>query len=144
MTTAAVILGFDFGLKQIGIAAAQEITRTATPIEILKAKNGQPDWNRVKSIIDEWQPSRLIVGLPLNMDGSESPMSVRANKFAQRLHGRFGLQVDMHDERLTSFEVKQAIKNIDTSTGASKKIRQNKVDALAAAAILESWLEANA
>lgn len=143
MTSAAVILGFDFGLKQIGIAVAQEVTRTATPLEIIKAKDGQPDWNRVQSIIDEWKPSSLVVGLPLNMDGSDSPMAVRAKKFAQRLHGRFGLKVDLHDERLTSFEVKQALKDSEATSNVSRKIRKDKIDALAAATILESWLQAN-
>lgn len=141
--TPAVILGFDFGLKQIGVAVAQGVTRTATPLEILKAKDGQPDWAQVQSLIDEWKPSSIVVGLPLNMDGSESPMAVRAKKFAQRLHGRFGLKVELQDERLTSFEVKQAIKDSEANTTAFRKIKKDKIDALAAATILESWFEAN-
>lgn len=141
------ILGFDFGLKQIGIAVAQRITKTASPLEILNAKQGQPDWSQVEKIIKEWQPDTLVVGLPLNMDGSESDMSLRAKKFAQRLQGRFGLNVALQDERLSSFEVKHALQEEQFSKSAkhagmrNKKIQRDKVDALAAANILQRWLD---
>ncbi len=134
MTGRGVILGFDFGLKQIGVAVAQRITRSATALEILSAKEGKPDWARVQHLVEEWKPECLVVGLPLNMDGSESEMAVRAKKFANRLHGRLGIRVELQDERLTSFEVKQ------TLAENNSKIRRDKIDALAAARILEDWL----
>ena len=134
MTGRGVILGFDFGLKQIGVAVAQRITHSATALEILSAKEGKPDWARVQHLVEEWKPECLVVGLPLNMDGSESEMAVRAKKFANRLHGRLGIRVELQDERLTSFEVKQ------TLAENNAKIRRDKIDALAAARILEDWL----
>ena len=84
------IIGFDFGTHNIGVAVGQTITGTASPLPALKAKDGQPDWSKVEKMIAEWQPKLLVVGLPLNMDGSEQPLTDLARKFANRLHGRFG------------------------------------------------------
>lgn len=142
MSASAVVLGFDFGLKQIGVAVAQKITETATPLKILAAKEGKPNWEELKSLIDEWQPQILIVGHPINMDGSESGMAIRAKKFANRLNGRYGIPVEMHDERLTSFEIKQTLKENNLNQRNVSKIHNDKIDALAAAEILESWFRA--
>ncbi len=137
-----VILGFDFGLSQIGVATAQTITGTASALKILKAKTGAPDWSEIEVLLAEWRPSLLVVGLPLNMDGSESDMSRRARKFAGRLHGRFGLKVELMDERLSSFDVKQSIIESKISgTSGAKKMPLDKVDSEVAALILQSWLE---
>ena len=80
------ILAFDFGLKHIGVAVGQTVTRTASPIDTLAARDGKLAWENVASLIDDWSPTALIVGLPLNMDGTESDMSSRARPFAQRLN----------------------------------------------------------
>ena len=135
MPTAKTILSFDFGTKHIGVAVGQTITRSATPLTSLKAKDGIPNWDQVKKLIEHWRPDLLVVGLPLNMDGSESEISVRARKFANRLHGRFGLQVEMADERLSSFEAKG---EIIEKTG-SRAFKKQQVDSLSAKIILESW-----
>ena len=84
------LMGFDFGTRSIGIATGQEVTGTASPLTSLKANEGIPDWVQLEKLLKEWQPDLLIVGLPLNMDGTEQEMTVRAGKFGQRLHGRFG------------------------------------------------------
>ncbi|MEE8058804.1 MAG: Holliday junction resolvase RuvX [Pseudomonadales bacterium] len=133
---AQTILCFDYGTKTIGVAVGQSITNTATPLSDLKTKDGIPDWDDIKYIIDEWQPDLLIVGLPLNMDGSCSEISQRAKKFGDRLQGRFGLPIEMADERLSSFEAKGEIIN---QTG-SRNFKEKNVDSLAARIILESWL----
>lgn len=101
------ILGFDFGLKYIGVAVGQTITQQANGICTLRAKEGIPRWEEIETLLQEWRPQRLIVGYPLNMDDTESEMCTRAKKFANRLHGRFGLPVELVDERLTSWEAKQ-------------------------------------
>ncbi|ARN73721.1 Holliday junction resolvase RuvX [Oceanicoccus sagamiensis] len=132
---AKTILCFDYGTKSIGVAVGQSITQTANPLADLKAKDGIPDWDELKKLIDEWQPNLLLVGLPLNMDGSPSEIGVRAKKFANRLHGRFGLPFEMADERLSSFEAKG---EIIQQTG-SRDFKKNNVDSLAAKVILESW-----
>lgn len=125
------VLAFDFGSKRIGVAFGQSLTQTAQTLTELPANNGIPDWATIETLIKEWQPDCLLTGLPLNMDGSESPMSQRARKFARRLHGRFGLPSYLWDERLSSSEAK-AIKPSDN-------YKKNAVDALAAVIILESW-----
>lgn len=101
-----LLLGFDYGTKQIGVAVGQMITRQARELCNLKAQDGIPRWEQIEALIKEWQPDALVVGLPLNMDGTPSDMCVRAEKFARRLNGRFNLPVHTHDERLTTFAAK--------------------------------------
>ncbi|TBU96203.1 Holliday junction resolvase RuvX [Phytopseudomonas dryadis] len=134
-----LLLGFDYGSKQIGVAVGQAITGSARELCILKAQNGVPDWHKVEALMREWQPDALVVGLPLNMDGSPSEMSDRAEKFARRLHGRFNLPVHTHDERLTTY----AAKGERLQHGQNGGYRQRPVDALAAALLLQGWLEQN-
>ncbi|HEY9033835.1 MAG TPA: Holliday junction resolvase RuvX [Pseudomonadales bacterium] len=125
------VLAFDFGSKRIGVAVGQSLTGTAEPLAEISARDGIPDWAVIERLIGEWQPDCLLTGLPLNMDGSEGPMSQRARKFARRLHGRFGLASYLWDERLSSQEAK--------SLRPSDNYRRDAVDSLAAVAILESW-----
>ncbi len=100
-------MAFDFGMRHIGVAVGQFITRTANPLTTLSAVNGKPDWDRLGKLIDSWQPQSLIVGLPLNMDQTESEMCENARAFAAKLEHRYSLKVHMVDERLTTFEAKR-------------------------------------
>lgn len=136
MSGLRLLLGFDYGTKQIGVAVGQAITGQARELCVLKAQNGVPDWNRIEQLIREWQPDAMVVGLPLNMDGTPSEMSERASRFARRLQGRFNLPVHTHDERLTTFEAK----GHRLAQGQRDGYRQRPVDALAAALLLEGWL----
>lgn len=133
------LLAFDYGTKNIGVASGQMITRSANSLVSLKAKDGIPDWNQIEKLLAEWKPDLVLVGLPLNMDETESEFSVRARKFANRIHGRFGVKVEMVDERLTSFEAKSEV----MGRGGSRDYKNNPVDSIAARLILESWLERN-
>ncbi|HSX85532.1 MAG TPA: Holliday junction resolvase RuvX [Cellvibrio sp.] len=133
------LLAFDYGTKNIGVASGQTITHSANSQTSLKAKDGIPDWTKIEKLLKEWQPDLVLVGLPLNMDGSESELSVRARKFANRLHGRFGIKVEMVDERLSSFEAKGEV----MERGGSRDYKHNPVDSIAARVILESWMERN-
>jgi putative holliday junction resolvase len=133
------LLAFDYGTKNIGVATGQTITFSANSLAPLKARDGVPDWAQIEKIIQEWQPDLILVGLPLNMDDSESELSTRARKFANRIHGRFGAKVEMVDERLTSFEAKGEV----MSRGGSRDYKHNPVDSIAARLILEAWLERN-
>ena len=105
-STPVTIVAFDFGLSRIGIAVGQAVTRTATGLTTLVARGGMPDWSHVDALIREWRPARLVVGLPLNMDGTMSDMAEAARAFAGDLEKRFNLPVDLCDERLTSFEAR--------------------------------------
>ena len=131
------LLGFDYGTRQIGVAVGQTLTGSAQPLLVLKARDGVPDWRQIAALIDEWKPDALVVGLPLNMDGTPSDMSARAEKFARRLEGRYRLTVHCVDERLSTFEAKQTLR--DTRRTPSS-YRDDPVDALAAALLLQTWL----
>jgi putative Holliday junction resolvase len=132
------VLAFDFGLRQIGVAVGNCLLATTQPLSVLSARDGQPDWKAVAALIDEWAPAVLVVGDPLNMDDSVGELAGRARKFARRLEGRFGLPVEMVDERLTSFEAKQALRE----QGHGGDYKAAPADSLAAELILRSWLQA--
>ncbi|MFZ5653952.1 MAG: Holliday junction resolvase RuvX [Pseudomonadota bacterium] len=129
------LLCFDFGTRQIGVACGQTRINTAQPVAVLRARDGQPQWPEVMRLIGEWQPDRLLVGLPLNMDGSESDFCRRARKFARRLQDRSGLPVTMVDERLSTVAAK-------SEAGPPRDHRRHPVDGRAAALILDTWLSA--
>ena len=136
------LLCFDFGLKQIGVAYGQTLTATANGLRIIKASDGAPNWSQVTEVINEWKPSLLLVGLPQNMDGTASELSERASRFARRLQGRYNIDVQMVDERLTSREAKSMIQEEQRSGSRKGKIVDlTKIDHLAAALILQTWLE---
>jgi putative holliday junction resolvase len=130
------LMAFDYGTKNIGVASAQTITKTASSLPGLKANDGIPDWNQIEKLLQEYKPDLVLVGLPLNMDGSESELSARARKFANRLHGRFGVKIEMIDERLSSFAAKGEV----MERGGSRDYKNNPVDSIAARILLEDWL----
>lgn len=131
------IIAFDFGEKSIGCAVGQSITGTAQALPAFKAQDGIPNWEAIGTLLKEWQPDLLVVGLPLNMDGTEQPLTQRAKKFANRLNGRFNLPVELHDERLTTVEARAEI----FARGGFKALKKDKVDSISACLILESWFE---
>lgn len=133
------IIAFDFGLNSIGCAVGQSITGTAQALPALKAKDGIPQWDIIEKMLNEWRPQELVVGLPLNMDGTEQEITQRARKFSQRLHGRFGIKVNLHDERLTTVEARTEI----FSRGGFRALTKGKIDSISACLILESWFESN-
>ncbi|MDB6063433.1 MAG: Holliday junction resolvase YqgF [Verrucomicrobiaceae bacterium] len=130
----ACILAFDYGTQHIGVAIGQTITHTASPLAAISAKDGVPNWDNIGALISEWKPDHLLVGLPLNMDGTASDMSQRAEKFARRLHGRFNLPVITWDERLSSFEARGEL-----LARGERNFKSGGVDSLSARLILESW-----
>lgn len=129
------IIAFDFGLARIGVAVGQGVTQTASPLETLPAKEGKPDWTQVEKLLKHWQPSKILIGEPLNMDGSTQEITQKARKFANQIHGRFGYSVEMVDERLSSFAARDELFEL----GGCKKIKASQVDSIAAVLILESW-----
>lgn len=134
--SALTYLCFDFGVKRFGVAKGNTLLKNASELPPIKAIDGIPDWQVIEKLVSEWHPDGFVVGLPLNMDGSESEMSLRAKKFGKRLKGRFNKQVEMMDERLSSFEAKQAVKE---KSGRYVDFGDHSVDGAAACLILESW-----
>ncbi|MBE9533002.1 MAG: Holliday junction resolvase RuvX [Proteobacteria bacterium] len=136
MSNPRTFLGFDYGLKNIGVAVGQELTNTASPLTVIKARNGIPNWDDIQKLLDQWQPQLLIVGLPLNMDGSEQVMTKAARKFGNRLNGRFQIAVEWQDERLSTYE---ALDQLGIHSKLDAKHRDD-VDRISAQLILQSWL----
>ncbi|OOF54375.1 Holliday junction DNA helicase RuvA [Rodentibacter genomosp. 2] len=132
-------LAFDFGTKSIGCAVGQSITGTAQALPAFNARNGIPNWENIEKCLMEWKPDLVVVGLPLNMDGTEQELTLRARKFAHRLNGRFGVQVVLQDERLTTTQARSEI----FDRGGFRALKKGKVDGISACLILESWFENN-
>ncbi len=131
------LLAFDFGTKSIGVAIGQRITGTARPLTAIKANDGTPDWTQFEKLLKEWQPELVVVGLPLNMDGTNQPLTDRARKFANRLHGRFGVKVELQDERLSTVEARVGL----FERGGFRALNKGSVDSASAVIILESYFE---
>lgn len=131
------LLAFDYGLRHIGVAIGQRLISSSNPAGVVRARDGVPDWPGIETLVKEWLPDQLLVGLPLNMDGTDSPMSERARKFARQLHGRFNIPVALVDERLTSFAAKQQRREGQKSTDFGR----DTVDAEAACIILQDFYQ---
>ena len=129
-----VVLSFDYGLRNIGIAIGQSITKSASTFYAIKAKEGVPDWIKLDSIIDEWEPSLFIVGDPFNMDGTKSEFQKKIAKFSAELKKRYEIELHMIDERLTSKEAKERIK--DKADGIKDSANKHSISAQI---ILEDW-----
>lgn len=134
-----VFLGLDFGLRRIGIAVGQTLTRTASPLGRINARDGEPDWPALDAIIKEWQPSGLVVGLPLNMDNTEQFLTECAKTFKNALQQRYALPVHMIDERLSTLEAKSRL----YQAGKHRALHHKGIDSVAAQIILEAWLTEN-
>lgn len=137
-----LVLALDFGVKKMGMALGNSITQDARPFDILAMDNGQPDWDNLLGIIDVWKITMIVVGLPLNMDGTESMLTKRAKKFARRLAHRLGerhsdVPVYFYDERLTSKEAKQMAWELGWI-----KHETDPIDDLASCVLLNSYFNA--
>ncbi len=135
----STLLGFDYGLRHIGIAVGQTITKTAKPLCGVKATDHEPPWGQIAEIIAEWNPDALIIGLPLNMDGTEQSITHKAKSFAKELHNRFKLPIYFIDERLTTVEAKKQL----FAEKGYRGLEKAAIDAVSAQIILESWMGKN-
>ena len=130
------VLGFDYGTESTGVAIGQTTTNTARPLTALKSQNGVPNWPKIEKLIQNWKPNALIVGIPLNMDGSTQPITQAAKEFAQELQQRFNLPVHEIDERLTTIEARNKL----FEEKGYKGLLKSAIDAAAATIIVENWL----
>lgn len=131
------VLAFDFGTRYIGVATGDSETRIAHALASLEAKRGSVRMAAIEPLVREWRPQRLVVGLPLALDGTEQEMSGRARRFARQLEARFGLPVDLVDERLSSASAEEGLR------GAGRGGRKHKqlVHGEAARIILQDYLD---
>lgn len=138
MPAPATVLAFDFGTQFIGVAVGSTVTRRARALASLRVtRTGQPDWAGLMRLIEEWRPTRLVVGLPLNMDGTPNPRTGAARKFGNRLKARYNLPVHMVDERLTTVLARQCLR----AAGVSGTRHKPRLDPEAARVILQAYLD---
>jgi putative holliday junction resolvase len=133
------VFGFDFGSRLLGVAVGNRFTASARGLAAIPVRDGDPDWSKLDALRQEWQPDTLVVGLPLTLDGAEQPASRGARRFAEKLGQRYGLPVDLTDERHSSQEAAQRFANA-RAAGLKKRRDASTIDAEAAAVILERWL----
>jgi putative Holliday junction resolvase len=125
------LLAFDYGLKKIGVAIGNTVMRQARPLQILYTVTREQRFAAIEKVLAEWKPDKIVVGLPLALDGQEQYHSLRCRRFANQLHGRYGIQVELIDERGSSMEAQDMLgSNADD-------------DAMAAAVILQRYLDSH-
>ena len=139
MTAPETVLAFDFGLKRIGIAAGDSLTRSAAPRPAALTGPAGPDWAAIGREVRALGPARLIVGAPYNVDGTDSAITGAARAFAAELERRFRLPVHLVDERFSSLEATAALKSRRASGARRKRVQRADIDSAAAAVILERW-----
>ena len=124
------LLAFDYGLKKIGVAIGNTVTRHARPLQVLRPVTREERFKGIGRLMEQWAPNRVVVGLPLTMEGGEQYHSLRCRRFANQIHGRYGVPVELVDERGTSMEAQAVLGNNDDD------------DAVAAALILQRYFDA--
>ena len=141
-----IVVALDFGLKRIGIASGDTLTRTANPRSTIA--NGVlthgipgPDWIAIDRVIADLRPARLAVGEPYNADGSPSALTEAARDFAAELRKRSSLPVDLVDERWSSQDAEEKLRDLRASGQRGRRVKREDVDAIAAAVILERWFD---
>lgn len=137
--TAHAVLAFDFGLKRIGIASGDTLTRVPAPRPAAGSGASGPDWEAIAREVRALAPQVLVVGAPYNVDGSEGSMSGAARRFAAELERRFALPVHMVDERFSSLEANEALKARRASGERRRRVQRADIDSAAAAVILGRW-----
>tara|TARA_A200000113_G_scaffold101100_1_gene90578 strand:- start:1904 stop:2296 length:393 start_codon:yes stop_codon:yes gene_type:complete len=125
------IVAFDYGTKKIGVAVGQTETYTSSPLQIIYNDHEKTNWNEIRMLIDEWKPDLILIGKPINMDGTESEIMKKVDNFFKKLQKISNTKCEYIDERLTTFEAKEIL-------GESKV---SEVDAHAAKILIDNWIE---
>ena len=136
--TPETILAFDFGLRRIGVAVGQQVTESANPLAVIQNGESGPDWAAIDGLVREWQPSRIIVGMPVSADGSHSEIASQVEAFISEL-SRFDMPVETEDERYSSLEAEELLKS-ERALGLRGRISKEMIDSAAATLIADRWL----
>lgn len=134
-----IVLAFDYGPRRIGVACGDTVSRNAVGLETVPAGPKGPCWELIASMMRDWQPDMAVVGLPYNVDDSDSDMTGAARSFAAELARRFGVEVVMVDERYSSLEAEARLQTARESGLRRRRVTKSDVDAAAACVILERW-----
>ena len=127
------IIAFDYGEKKIGVAVGQTSTNTSSPLQIIFNKDNKTNWISISSLLDEWKPGLILLGKPLNMDGSDSKIMEKVDKFYKELKSIYDADIEFVDERLTTFEAREILKDE----------KHDNVDAHAAKILIDNWFDIN-
>jgi putative Holliday junction resolvase len=138
-TPPRLVVAFDFGRRRIGVACGDTLSRTARPLAALNNSPAHPPWEAIETLLREWQPALMVVGLPYNADGSESAMSATVRAFAAELVRRYALEVRLVDERYSSLEAGSRLKAARQAGVRKRRVGKADIDAAAACVILERW-----
>lgn len=133
-------MALDFGLRRIGVANGDTLTRTARPLASVGVTGGTPDWKTLDRLVADWAPARFVVGIPYNAEGQDSPLAVKVRAFADVVARRYGKPVDLLDEHLTSREAEDRLRERRASGQRQRRVRHGDIDPVAAAVLLEQWL----
>jgi putative Holliday junction resolvase len=134
------LLAFDFGTKRIGVAVGEMELAQAYPLATIRSERNDRRFSEIAALIDEWKPVRLVVGLPLALDGALHDMSARCIRFAKQLRGRFGIDVDYAEERLSSIEAEEKLRENGYNARSVRNAKEH-LDSLAAQIILQSYFQ---
>jgi putative holliday junction resolvase len=130
------VIGFDFGMKRVGVALGKTLINQAKALDCLYVKDGVPIWTDIDKLVEIWKPDKLLVGIPTHVDGAEQPITFAARKFAEKLRRRFHIEVVLVDERYTTVEARQAL----FEEGGFRHLKNSEVDSVAAKVIIEHWM----
>ena len=139
---ARTVLSFDYGLRRIGVAVGNTLTGTAEALATVAADDGLPDWRAVDRLVADWRPAAIVAGVPYNMAGRDARLTTAALLFADELRQRYGIEVHRVDERLTSREAEDELRERRRSGAKAKRVRRGEVDREAARLLLLQWLRA--
>lgn len=134
-------MAFDFGLRRIGVASGDTVSRRASALQAVPAGPNGPRWEMIGSLLRDWQPHLAVVGLPYNVDGTDSDMTGAARGFAAELGRRFSLEVALVDERYSSLEAESRLKSARETGLRRGRVAKSDIDAAAACVILERWFD---
>jgi putative Holliday junction resolvase len=138
---ARTVLSFDYGLRRIGVAVGNTLTGTAEALATVAADDGLPDWRAVDRLVTDWRPAAIVAGVPYNMAGRDAArLTTAALRFADELGSRYGIEVHRVDERLTSREAEDDLRERRRSGAKTKRVRRGDVDREAARLLLLQWL----
>ena len=127
------IVAFDFGEKKIGVAVGQTSTYTSSPLQVIFNNHDKVNWNEISILLEEWKPELILIGKPLNMDGTDSEIMMKVDAFYKKLESLYDAKFEYVDERLTTFEAKDILKENNVET----------VDANAAKILIDNWFNRN-